>query len=199
MSGKHFILFCLSTLIIPETLLAHGSFEGVGGFLNGFLHPLVIPAHLLLLIAIGLFLGQQEPEVVESAFHILPVTIFVGLVIAWFSIGTEMEILLLTLSLTVGLIIAIKPHIKSSISVAIVLLTSFFLGIDSPQEELFGTDKLLTLFGSGVAIYFLTLLFMALAEYFNKKEWQKIGVRIIGSWVAASSLLVLSLSLSEKM
>ena len=46
-------------------------------------------------------------------------------------------------------------------------------------------------------IYLLLLYPIALADYFNKKAWQKIGIRIIGPWVAASSLLVLTLSLSS--
>lgn len=69
--------------------------------------------------------------------------------------------------------------------------------MDSGQETLSDKEKLVSLFGSGVGIYLLLLYPIALADYFNKKAWQKIGIRIIGSWVAASSLLVLTLSLSS--
>jgi hypothetical protein len=38
---------------------------------------------------------------------------------------------------------------------------------------------------------------MGISDYlYEKKSWHRIGVRIIGSWVAASSLLVLALAFS---
>ena len=197
MSGKHFALVCLSALLIPETSLAHTPIEGIGNFYNGLLHPVLVPAHLLLLMAFGLFLGQQGPKRVEWALGVFAAATIVGLVLAWFSIGTGMESLVLTLSAAVGLLVAISPQMSLLWCVVIALLAGFFLGIDSAQDELSGKDKLLSLFGSGVAIYFLALYPMGMADYFNKKTWQKIGIRVVGSWVAASSLLVLALSLKQ--
>jgi F0F1-type ATP synthase assembly protein I len=34
---------------------------------------------------------------------------------------------------------------------------------------------------------------MGFADYFNKKPWQLIGLRVLGSWLAASALMVLAL------
>jgi hypothetical protein len=68
--------------------------------------------------------------------------------------------------------------------------------MDSAQDALSGKEKLVSLLGSGLALYLLFLYPMALADVFNKKPWQMIGVRVIGSWIAASSLLVLALSYS---
>lgn len=195
MSTKRFILACL-VLVVSETAWAHSPIQGIGNFYNGLLHPILVPAHLLLLIAVGLLLGQQGPKRVELALGGFATAIVVGLVMAWFSIGIGLETLVLALSAAVGLLVAISPQMALPWCVVIALLAGLFLGIDSAQEELSGKDKLVTLFGSGVAIYFLTLYPLALAEYFNKKAWQKIGTRIMGSWIAASSLLVLALSIS---
>jgi len=38
---------------------------------------------------------------------------------------------------------------------------------------------------------------MILAEYLQKKSWGKIGIRILGSWIAASAILVLALALKK--
>jgi len=35
---------------------------------------------------------------------------------------------------------------------------------------------------------------MVFADWFGKRSWQRIGLRVLGSWAAASSLLVLSLA-----
>ena len=198
MSGKHFALICLLALFIPQTSLAHSSIPGIGNFYNGLLHPVLVPAHLLLLVAIGLFLGQQEPKRVELALAVFAAATLVGLVMAWFSIGTGWENLVLVLSAVVGLLVAVIPQTALHWCVVIALLAGFFLGIDSAQEELSGKDKFVTLLGNGVAIYFLALYPLVLADYFNKKTWQKIGVRIIGSWIAACSLLVLAFAFTAQ-
>ena len=191
-----FSLVCLLALVVSEPALAHSPIEGISNFYNGLLHPVLVPAHLLLLLAVGLFLGQQGPKRIKLALGVFSVATIVGLAMAWFSIGNAMETLILALSAVVGLLVVASVQTALFWSVVIALLAGFFLGIDSAQEELSGKEKLLSLFGSGVAIYFLVLYPIALADYFNKKAWQKIGIRIVGSWVAASSLLVLGLSLS---
>jgi len=183
--------------VVPDLAWAHTSIPGIGYFYNGLLHPVLVPAHLLLIIAFGLFVGQQGPKRIELAVVAFAAAVFIGLVLAGFSIGTEMEAVGLVLSAAIGLLVASNPRPGLTWCVLIALLSGLFLGIDSAQDELTGTDKLVTLFGSGVAIYFLVLYPIALADHFSNKPWQKIGIRIVGSWVAASSMLVLALALSS--
>ena len=71
------------------------------------------------------------------------------------------------------------------------------IGMDSTQEALYGKEKFLTMLGTAVGMNILLLYVTGLANYMSKKDWQRIGVRIVGSWVAASSLLVLVLSVSR--
>ena len=68
--------------------------------------------------------------------------------------------------------------------------------MDSTQETLVGREKTATLLGTGIGLYLLQIYPMALADYCNKKPWQRIGIRIIGSWIAAISFLVLALAIS---
>ncbi len=198
MTANRFVFVWLLVFVVSEPAMAHSPIKGIGNFYNGLLHPVIVPAHLLLLMAIGLFFGQQGPKKIELVLGIFAFATIAGLIAAWFSNGAELEIIVLILSAAVGLFIAISPQVTPLWSAVIALLAGFFLGIDSAQEELSGKEKFLTLFGSGVAIYMLPLYPMVLADHFAKKAWQKIGIRIVGSWVAASSLLVLTLSLSAK-
>ncbi len=188
-------------LLFSDAAFAHAPIEGIGSFYNGLLHPLLIPAHLILLIAIGLFVGQQASKITEIALGSFAFATMVGLILAWFTIGTQIVTFILVLSTAIGLLIAINPAIQPPLNryVAISLgaLAGLALGMDSAQEALAGKEKLASLFGSGVAIYFLVLYPMTLADYFKKKPWQKIGVRVLGSWLAASSLLVLTLEISK--
>ncbi len=197
MTSKGYAYVLWLALLASDAAFAHSPIEGIGNFYNGLLHPVFVPAHLLLLIAVGLFLGQQGPKPIQTVLGTYAFAIVVGLTGAWFSIGAEMEAFILVLSTATGLLIAINPEIKLFLCMAIAALTGFFLGIDSAQETLSGKDKLVTLFGSGIAIYFLLLYPMVLADHFKKKAWQRTGIRIVGSWVAASSLLVMALLLSK--
>src|SRR5258708_36995165 len=43
---------------VPETASAHAVF-GVTGFFGGFLHALVVPSHVLAIVALALLIGQQ--------------------------------------------------------------------------------------------------------------------------------------------
>lgn len=198
MSAQHLAVVCLLLLVVPEASLAHSPIQGIGNFYNGVLHPVLVPAHLLLLMAVGLFLGQQGPKAIQSALGVYAVSTVAGLTAAWFSISIETETAILVLSAVIGLVIAIAPKLPLLWCGFIALVAGFLLGIDSAQEALSGEDKFVSLFGSGVAIYFLVLYPMALADYLNKKAWQKIGIRIVGSWVASSSLLVLALSFAPQ-
>ena len=69
------------------------------------------------------------------------------------------------------------------------------VGIDSAQDDLSGRGRLAALLGTCVSAYLLLLYAMVFADFFTRREWQRIGLRIAGSWVAASAMLVLSLSL----
>lgn len=191
------VVFC-GLLFTPGLAVAHMPIKGINNFYNGLIHPVLVPSHLLLLIAMGLFFGQQGPKENQKALVVFLIATIVGLIVAWFSIGVDMEMFLLSGSAAIGLLVAISPAAGLFWCSIIVALVGLSVGMDSAQETLSGKEKFLSLFGSGVGIYLLFLYPMAFADYFNKKTWQKIGVRVVGSWVAASSLLVLALSLSTR-
>jgi len=183
-------------LLIPEIVFAHAPLEGLGSFYNGLLHSLFIPAHLLLLLALGLFIGQKGFDNNQSSLAIFAIGVFSGLILAGFSFAVEMENYLLAGALILGILVALELHLSSKWVSLLAFSGGLFLGMDSTQETLFGKDKVAALLGTGVGLYFLQLYPIALADYFNKKAWQKIGIRVIGSWITAISFLVLALAVS---
>jgi len=193
--ARAFLLVAL--LAAPGSAYAHSPIKGINNFYNGFLHPVFVPAHLLLLIAIGLFFGQQGPRENQAALLTFIGATVVGLAGAWFSVAGQVEVVILTVALTVGVLIAISPRLSWYWCSVVGAVAGFILGLDSAQETLFGTARLVALSGSAVGICFFSIYPMGLADYFKNKPWQKIGIRVIGSWVAASSLLVLALSFSS--
>jgi hydrogenase/urease accessory protein HupE len=198
MNKRQRALAFLCLLASHGVALAHSPIKGLNNFYNGLLHPVFVPAHLLLLIALGLFLGQQGPKENQPALAAFLLATVAGLTGAWFSIGVQAEALILVGAAAAGLLIATSPRVGLWGCVLIAALAGFLLGMDSAQASLSGRDKLVALFGSGIAIYFLTLYPMAMADHFNTRAWHRIGVRVVGSWIAASAMLVLALSLSPR-
>lgn len=193
---KRVVLVWLLTLVFFEPAFAHSPIKNIGNFYNGLLHPMFVPAHLLLLVALGLLIAQKGMNENRMAITTFFFTTIIGLVGGWFSIGGEIEIICLSFAAIIGLIITSNLSIGRSVLVVIAGLVGLFIGIDSVQETLSGIAKFLTFIGSAVGIYISLLYSVGFFDYFGKKPWQKIGMRVIGSWVAASSLLVLALSYS---
>lgn len=194
-SVKALVLWAL--LAIPQLGLAHSPIEGIDNFYSGLLHPVFVPAHLILLIALGLFIGQRGVKDNQSAILAFVVAVAVGLIAAWFSVGNSIEVLILSGAAFIGILIVASFAVNRYWCALIAALAGLLLGMDSAQDALSGNEKLVSLLGSGLGLYLLFLYPMAAADLFNKKPWQQIGVRVIGSWIAASSLLVLALSYSS--
>ena len=57
------IIICMIVVLaLPGTASAHSGFAGATGFTGGLLHPLLVPAHILVVAALGLLIGQQAPR-----------------------------------------------------------------------------------------------------------------------------------------
>lgn len=187
----------LTFLATPNFAAAHSPIKGIDNFYNGLLHPVFVPAHLLLLIALGLLVGQKGVTEKQASFVAFLVTTAIGLIAAWFSVGSEKEMYLLSGAAVIGLLVASSLPMRSHWCAIIAAFAGLLIGMDSTQEALTGGKRLVTLFGSGIGILLVFLYVMGLADYFNKKPWQKIAVRVMGSWIAASSILVLAFSFAS--
>ncbi|MCG6937798.1 MAG: HupE/UreJ family protein [Gammaproteobacteria bacterium] len=196
MSRARQTFIVLALLAVPGSAFAHTAIKGANNFFNGFLHPVVVPAHLLLLIAVGLFFGQQKLKEIHMPLMVFLLSTMSGLVATTVSRAYQVEDIILAGAAIVGLLIAIAHPIKLFWISTVGAVAGFLLGFDSMQDTLFGVQKYVGLFGSAVGIYCFSLYPMLIADYFKKKPWQKIGIRVIGSWIAASALLVLALSMS---
>lgn len=189
------VLLLAVSLAAPGLAFAHTPIEGVDNFYNGLMHPFIVPAHLLLGIATGLFVGQKGMKENQLAIAVYFVAALAGLIVAWFTVVGGLDLFILGGAATIGLLIASNLPAGPRWCAFVAGLVGLLLGMDSSQEALSGQDKFVSFLGTGLGIYFLLLYPMGLADYLcEKKSWHKIGVRVVGSWVAASSLLVLALS-----
>ncbi|MGI9276265.1 MAG: HupE/UreJ family protein [Endozoicomonas sp.] len=188
-------VFLLSVLsLFPQAVLAHGQIEGLNDFYNGLLHPLWIPVHILVLLALGLFLGQQGPRRIQVALIATPTAIVAGLTGTLLIPAINIDVYLLIITIVLGLLIVIKPATARLWCTVLAALAGLLVGLDSSQESLTGLSWLVSALGNLLGACLLILYSMGLADYCQGSLWKKTGVRVIGSWVTASAFLVLALS-----
>lgn len=187
---------------ISEPALAHSPISGFNSFYSGVLHPLVVPAHLLVLLALGLFIGQNGAQKYRIAFLTTLAMTFAGLALSTSSMNgltdsSEVEPYLLAVCALVALLVCSKLSLGRSLMTGLAALAGLVIGLDSSQELVTGKERLYALIGTGIGITLLLLYAVGFASLSNKKYWQKIMVRVVGSWIAASALLILSLSFAS--
>jgi hydrogenase/urease accessory protein HupE len=186
-----------SLLLVPSLALAHVPFEGFHNFYNGLLHPVFVPAHMMLILGVGAILGQGGLHHTQWALVVFWGAILLGLGLAWFWSPENLEITLLSFAAFAGGIMALARPLPLSLAVILCAGVGLFLGLDSIQESLQGAEKLVALLGSWVGISFFVLYPAILAGYSQKTTWSKLGLRVLGSWISAASLLVMALQLGS--
>ncbi len=189
-------------LIIPAGCLtappvwAHGAIAGSGSFYSGFVHPLLEPAQLLLIIASGLFCGhrglQKRPRLLLSPILALSL----GFSCSWLNLPPQLSswltplILITAAPTSLLLTLAVRPPLL--LCSALLSLAALLLGLDSNHRAASLNDQGLMYLGSALSISLFILYGLALADFCRAHHWTGIAIRIAGSWIAASSLMYLA-------
>jgi hydrogenase/urease accessory protein HupE len=172
---------------------AHPPPLGIGGFAGGLLHPLFVPAHMLAVLALGLLIGQQSWTRTAALSFIAGLaagllTMTLGVVPA---LMTEV---VLACALIAGLLVALVRPVPEFSGCAFAALAGYCIALDSPPEAISLTEANLMLLGTGIGGALLLIVVAAVASRLMF-GWARVAARILGSWIAASAILVLALRL----
>jgi urease accessory protein len=177
----------------PAPALAHGSLA-VGDFYSGMLHPLLHFETLLPTLALALWSGQ-----LGGAFSWrLPLAFLgatlVGTVTGLLEIDLYLDSVSLRLSMLVlGLLVAARGRLPSALAIAMASLLGLFEGQTHTYDPETTIERPL-LFVAGVGSSIGLILFHVVTRVVRYRAfWVQIGVRVLGSWIAATGLLVLAL------
>jgi hydrogenase/urease accessory protein HupE len=159
------------------------------------LHPLLVPAHVMALLALGLLIGQQSWSRAVPALTIVAVLSGLG-AIALAYVPTRADETLLAATAMAGLLIALARPLPQAAGMALAAAIGFSLALGSPPEAISLRDANLALLGTAIGA---PAVLIALASVTSRltRAWQRVGVRILGSWIAASAILVLTLRLAR--
>lgn len=186
-------LMVMALLAMADAAAAHPVIQGASGFTGGMLHPLLVPAHVMAVLALALLLGQQPMHPRRAALIVYIAAVIAGLgVIALAVVPIFAGEALLALALLCGGLAALARPVPMPLGWLLAGGTGLALALDSPPETLSLTEANAALLGTALGA---VILLVALAECAARltRDWQRIGARIIGSWIAASAVLVLAL------
>lgn len=174
---------------------AHVGSGGIVDSYGGLLHPYTEPVHIISIMALGFMLTQQGRNCPPGGWVGFCLAALVGLVASTLAQFTLPPPVLLVVAMLLGVLVAASPSLPVAVCISLSVITGFSLGVDSlagsPDWWTSTVSILSTVTGLAIAL----LIVMGWGDYF-KKDWQQIGIRILGSWITASALLVLVLDLA---
>lgn len=180
------------TLALPGTAAAH-AFPNVGDFYAGMLHPMVTLEAILPLLALAMLAGQQGREAAIRVLVALPPALLAGVVWGSAARGAPhlVPVLLAALALLGGLVAggwALPVPIILTFAAVLGALIGFANG-----AELAAGESVLR-FALGVALTGLLVVAYVIGGVRRlSAPWTRIAVRVAGSWLAATGLMVLAL------
>jgi hydrogenase/urease accessory protein HupE len=177
--------------VVAAPAHAHLVETGFGAFYDGIAHVAVTPADLLVVIALALLAGQQGTRAARYTVFALPVAWLAGGLIGagWPSVAGLPLLSTLSFALA-GALVALNARIRDVGVIALAtvagMLHGFANGVTMAPAGVGG----LVLGGVISAIFFLTAVLSAEVTALPA-GWPRIVVRVAGSWIAATGLLML--------
>jgi len=176
-------------LAAPGTALAHLVNTGMGPVYDGIGHLVMTPEDLVPTLAIALYCGLRGRRAGRQAIFVLPLLWFAGGLFGLTLVAppafpvTSLSFLLL------GLLIAADARLPLNVVTPLVGVIGLLHGVLNGLALKDGPGSLALLGIAGVlfAIVALVSAFIVTLE----RPWSRIVVRVMGSWVAASGLLMI--------
>jgi hydrogenase/urease accessory protein HupE len=182
----------------PISAPAHMAVPGSNALGNGIMHPLSTPAHLLVLLALGLLLGQRVPLRVGPVVKVFAPVAAVALLLTMTGrIPTLPQPLFIAIALVAATAVALAARLPAPALAALLAIAAIAIGLDSTVEGASAGFTLVSLAGTWAC---LVVLLLNLAYYLSlaaekRVKWIDIALRVAGSWIIAISLLVLAFAL----
>ena len=161
-------------------------------FAEGFLNPLLTPAHALTLLALALCVGQQKGR--GAAWLIFGLALAAGFLAIVLAVETTpARIVLLADAAALGVMAATVWAPKPLVWL-LAATAGTALALDSPPQAVTIAAAYATLVGTALGACAMLVVIATIASHANA-DWQRLGMRILGSWIAASAILVLAVQL----
>jgi len=189
------VLGGLAVALLPSDAEAHLATTGLGPVYDGINHLLQSPDDLVPVVAMALLAGLNGATAGRRVLFVLPVAWIMG-GLAGYSHGAEVIPGALTaLSfLVLGVLTAADRRLGAGTVAGLATILGMLHGWLNGAGIAAAGREPLALAGIGAAVFVLIALGAALVVSL-RSGWQRIVIRVAGSWVAAIGLLLLGWSL----
>jgi len=182
---------CLFTglLLAPRYAQAHLIQTGFGGFYDGMAHLLMTPTDLLLVAGCGLLAGSQEKVISRKAILLFPIAWSSGILFGhlW-PVAGELSVLTTISFGVVGGLVALNFSLPGSLCLGLIVLFGILHGLTN-GATLATSGLLLSTVGISLGLVVIVTLIAAMTVSLHA-GWQRVSVRVIGSWLAAVGMLM---------
>jgi hydrogenase/urease accessory protein HupE len=183
------VALCVGVLLRPSDAAAHLVTTGMGPVYDGIGHLLLTPEDLVPVLTLALFAGLRGAALGRRAMFLLPVAWLAGGLIGLRVSATPAFPVPAASFMVLGTLVAADLRLPANgvavLAVVLGLVHGFLNGTALRQ----GAGGL-GLLGIMAALFVLVALASAFVVSLER-PWTRIAVRVAGSWVAASGLLLL--------
>jgi urease accessory protein len=188
-------LFVSATMIVivllcPSPASAHLNSTGMGPVYDGLLHFFLSPEDIVPVVALALLAGLRGPEYGRRALFLLPATWFVGCFLGtMFQWAASWPVAAISFLLFGGLVAA-----NAQVSLRAMTVLAGLLGLVHGWMNGAGVTWSISLVGAYAGLVAGVFVVVALVSAFVIKlrpPWTRIAVRVAGSWIVATGLLLL--------
>lgn len=174
--------------LVSPVASAHLLDTGLGPVVDGALHPFVTGTELMLLIGVTLLAAQQLQAQCRWVLVIVPVGFLAGVGLqALTDVSPLSDPFIVSLILIgIGLLVAIRVRLPQGLVFAICAMVFVCSGLEAKAAA----DNALVLVGNLGALFAALSIGLAVCQLANV-GWPAIALRALGSWLAATALLLL--------
>lgn len=193
-SGRPLVFASAGCLLLPREAAAHMPTIGLGPVYDGTFHLISSPEDLIPVIALALLSGQRGAPFGRRALWLLPLAWFAGGMLGMFTGSGRGSTLTFASFLLLGGLVAAKARISLPVLTAAAILLGCFHGYLNGGGINRYDDGTYALLGLSLAIFVVVALIASLVVPL-REQWTQVAVRVAGSWIAASGLLMLGWAL----
>ena len=184
-------LLALAVLLCPAPAHAHLNSTGMGPIYDGLMHFVTSPEDLIPVVALALYAGLRGANYGRETLFVLPgAWLFGGLLGLAASATRGSAVVSAIWFLLLGGLLAANARLSLHVTAALAALVGLYHGYlngSGMGPSVFAGVVLVGLVGAVFVVVALAAAFVVRLQ----AEWSRIAVRVTGSWIAASGLLLL--------
>jgi hydrogenase/urease accessory protein HupE len=184
-----FVFFALAMFALPVE--AHLNSTGMGPFYDGLMHFLMSPEDIIPVLALALLAGLRGANYGRRTLFVLPTAWLLGALAGLTAAAANPHPFAASAwFLLLGGLLAADAKLSLRLTTALAALLGLYHGyLNGTGMGLFETAAVAVV-GLVFAVFVLIALAAALVVRLQA-HWARIAVRVAGSWIAASGLLML--------